>query len=104
VAEFFPYFHRPDAGGGKAYHPPAHMPYAVNVPNTAGVVPEMPRDAVVEVFATADGEGLHPRPPGPLALGVAAALRARLDQQALTVEAALTGDRRGRSRRWPPTR
>ncbi|MBI3974426.1 MAG: hypothetical protein HY332_24360 [Chloroflexi bacterium] len=157
VAEFFPYFHRPDAGGGKAYgletsveqaardlarrerfwpqlreeidgaaplpgrrpgegdramelvaalagampakgstayHPPDHMQYAVNVPNTGGIVPELPGQAIVELFATADGAGVHPRPPGRLAPGVAAALRARLDQQALTVEAALAGDRR----------
>jgi alpha-galactosidase len=79
---------------GAAYQPPAHMQYAVNVPNTGGIMPDLPEGAIVELFASADGSGIHPRPPGPLAPGVAAALRARLDQQALTVEAALTGDRR----------
>jgi alpha-galactosidase len=154
VAEFFPYFHRPDAGGGKAYGlelsaqqlardlnrrtnywprleaelaggdrvpgrrpgegdramelvaalsgastaagdtTPAQSSYAVNVPNGGGTMPDLPEGAIVELFATAGGGGVQPQAPGLLAPGVAAALRARLDQQVLAVDAALSGDRR----------
>jgi alpha-galactosidase len=150
VAEFYPYYHRPDAGGGRAYgletsaeqiardarrradywatlareadalvplsrrYPGegegavdlvaalsgrragagAPRPFAVNLPNTGGIVSGLPEDGIVEVFATVEEGGLRPRPPGTLSPGVAAGLRARLDQQALTVEAGLTGDRR----------
>lgn len=154
VAEFFPYFHRADADGGRSYglktsvdqlareqnrrdtswtrlsqeadgtaqisarpigqdqrevdliaalsglavsgaEPEADDSplFAVNVPNRGGVIPELRHDAVVEVLATADSDGLHPQPPGALTPGVAANLRARLDQIELTVQAALSGDR-----------
>jgi alpha-galactosidase/6-phospho-beta-glucosidase family protein len=48
----------------------------------------------VEGFARADADGLHPLPPVELPPAILANLRARLDQIELTVEAALTGDRK----------
>ncbi len=151
IAEFYPYFHRAEAEGGRAYGlptsadrsepwqrleaeangqvpvaaqghggaaahamalvaalsgaaaPPAHDKrpdpmgglFAVNTPNRqhGEMVPDLPPWAVVEALARADADGLHPIPSGELPAGIAATLRARLDQQELTVEAALTGDR-----------
>jgi alpha-galactosidase/6-phospho-beta-glucosidase family protein len=148
VAEFFPYFHRPGADGGRTYglqtsaervaslasraqqywqsfsaEADGSVPIAerspresqdalaivayltgasqatpqvtVNVPNTRGLVPALPPTAIVEGIASPSGEG--PWRPAPkaeeLPAGIAAGLRARADQQELTVEASLTGDR-----------
>jgi alpha-galactosidase len=148
VAEFFPYFHRPGAGGGRAYglqtaadrvaglasraqqywqafsaEADGSAPIAerspresqdalaivayltgasrqapqvtVNVPNAHGLVPALPPTAVVEAIATPTAEGNWQPAPQPEALpaAIAAGLRARADQQELTVEAALSGDR-----------
>jgi alpha-galactosidase len=149
VAEFFPYFHRPGAQGGRDYGlqtaadrvasltaraeaywrafsaeadgsvpleersprethdalaivayltgASAHVPQVtVNAPNTHGLVPALPPTAVVEGVGSPGQEGGWRPVPGPQALpaGIAAGLRVRAEQQELTVEAALSGDRR----------
>jgi alpha-galactosidase len=67
--------------------------FAVNVPNR-GAVPNLPPDAILELPAVATGRGLRPLQmpdfPGPLA----AIICRRLASARLTVEAALTADRR----------
>lgn len=72
-----------------------HMPKvcAVNVPNY-GAIGNLPDHAVVEISALVDGAGIQPLRVAELPEGIAATLRARIDQQELTVAAALTGDRR----------
>lgn len=154
VAEFFPYFHRPEAGGGRQYGlqtaadrvasmktrlgtyweqftaeadgrqlfaersaregqdalalvaqftgrvpGAANTPaITVNVPNAAGLVPELPAQAVVEGVAQLDGSGdpgrWRPASPGAaLPAGITAALRSRAEQQELVAQAAISGDR-----------
>jgi alpha-galactosidase len=68
--------------------------FAANLPNTQGYVPGLQEWAIVEGFARADADGMHPLPPVELPPAILANLRARLDQIELTVEAALTGDRK----------
>jgi alpha-galactosidase len=149
VAEFYPYFHRPGAGGGRAYGlqtaadrvaslasraqqywqtfaaeadgsapiaarspresqdalaivayltgvSPEAPQVTVNVPNTHGLVPALPPTAIVEAIAAPAPDGSWRPAMGveTLPAAIAAGLRARADQQELTVEAALTGDRR----------
>lgn len=65
---------------------------AVNVRND-GLIPNLPRDAVVEVPGLIDGRGVHGISVGPLPDGIANMLGARSRQQELMVDAALTGDR-----------
>ena len=69
-----------------------HVELAVNVPNR-GVLPDLPAEAVVEVPALVGAAGVTPLSVGPLPAGIAAVLTARAQQQEITVEAALTGDR-----------
>lgn len=70
-----------------------HVPKlcAVNVPNH-GAVYGLQDDAVVEVSAWVDGGGIQPLRFERLPAGIEATLRARIDQQELTVDAAITGD------------
>lgn len=65
---------------------------AVNVPN-GSALPDLPPEAVVEVPADIDADGVHPRTVGPLPSGVADVLRRRISQQELTVDAAVRQDR-----------
>ncbi|MBA2598764.1 MAG: hypothetical protein H0V00_19255 [Chloroflexia bacterium] len=65
---------------------------AVNVRND-GLIPNLPAEAVVEVPGMVDGRGVHGISVGPLPEGIAGILAARVRQQELTVDAALTGDR-----------
>jgi alpha-galactosidase len=65
---------------------------AVNVRND-GLIPNLPRDAVVEVPGLIDGRGVHGVAVGPLPEGIANILGARVRQQELTIDAALSGDR-----------
>ena len=65
---------------------------AVNVRNH-GLIPNLPRDAVVEVPGLIDGRGVHGVSVGPLPEGIANILGARARQQELMIDAALTGDR-----------
>ena len=66
---------------------------AVNVRND-GLIPNLPPNAVVEVPGLVDGRGVHGIAVGPLPEGIAGILAARVRQQELTVDAALTGDRK----------
>jgi alpha-galactosidase/6-phospho-beta-glucosidase family protein len=65
---------------------------AVNVRND-GLIPNLPRDAVVEVPGLINGRGVQGVTVGPLPEGIANILGARVRQQELTVDAALSGDR-----------
>ncbi len=65
----------------------AHDLDAVNVPNRDGLIPGLPDDAVVEVPATADGDGLHPHRMDPLPEGILALLRTQASINKLLVEA-----------------
>ena len=69
-----------------------HRELAVNLPNH-GLVPNLPPDAVVEVPAVVDADGVTGVPVGPLPDGIAAVLTARALQQQLTVRAAIEGSR-----------
>jgi alpha-galactosidase len=65
---------------------------AVNVRND-GLIPNLPPQAVVEVPGIIDGRGVHGVAVGSLPEGIAGILAARVRQQELTVDAALSGDR-----------
>ncbi len=67
--------------------------HVVNVPNQ-GAIENLPADAIVEVSALVGGYGIQPIHVGRLPEAVAAVLRQHITAQELTVEAALTGDRR----------
>jgi len=67
--------------------------HVVNVPNE-GAIENLPSGAVVEVSALVGGYGVRPIHVGPLPEPMAATLRQHITVQELTVEAALTGDRR----------
>ncbi len=69
-----------------------HVELAVNVPNR-GAIANLPEDAVVEVPAVVGAAGVVPLRVGPLPAAIAAVLSARAQQQELTVQAALRGDR-----------
>jgi alpha-galactosidase len=69
-----------------------HVELAVNLPN-AGAIPNLPPSAVVEVPAVVGGRGVTGLAVGPLPPAIAAVLTARAEQQELTVQAALRGDR-----------
>jgi alpha-galactosidase len=58
-----------------------------------GLIPNLSGDACVEVPATVDGTGVHPIPAPALPLQCAAYIHPAVDAQALTVHAALAGDR-----------
>jgi alpha-galactosidase len=65
---------------------------AVNVRND-GLIPNLPREAVVEVPGLINGSGVHGVAVGPLPEGIANILGARARQQELMIDAALSGDR-----------
>lgn len=65
---------------------------AVNVPNE-GWIPNLPDGAVVEVPATVDAEGLHPRRMAPLPEAVAAILHTQVSISVLLVEAFVEGSK-----------
>jgi alpha-galactosidase len=67
--------------------------HVVNLPN-GGAIDNLPAEAIVEVSALVGGYGIQPVHVGPLPEAVAATLRQHITVQELTVEAALTGDRR----------
>lgn len=64
-----------------------------NVMNRADLIPNLSPDACVEVPCDVDGDGVHPRSPGPLPAHCAAYCHPAVDTQALTVQAALNQDR-----------
>ena len=65
---------------------------AVNVRND-GLIANLPPWAIVEVPGLVSGYGVRGVSVGALPEGIAGVLSQRIDQQELTVEAALTGDR-----------
>lgn len=67
--------------------------YVANTINH-GSIPNLPADWVVEVSALVNGYGIHPIYAGPLPEALAAHLRQHIAVQRLTVDAALSGDRR----------
>jgi len=67
--------------------------YSANLPNT-GQVPNLPREAVLECPAVADGAGLRPIAQPPLAAGLVGTLATRLAWVETVVEAAIEGSRR----------
>ncbi|GGL46352.1 alpha-glucosidase/alpha-galactosidase [Microlunatus endophyticus] len=69
-----------------------HVELAVNLPNR-GKISNLPDDAVVEVPAVVGAAGITGLSVGALPAGIAAVLQSRIDQQEITVQAALTGRR-----------
>jgi len=65
---------------------------AVNVPNR-GFIPNVAEGAIVEVGATADGDGIHPDTMPPIVEPIAGYIATQVELQELIVQAALTGDR-----------
>jgi alpha-galactosidase len=72
--------------GGEPYSGP------VNLPNS-GQIADFPLDAVVETFGAVDASGASPIPFGHLPRSVASVVRRHVDNQEMTVEAAVTGNR-----------
>ena len=69
-----------------------HREIHANVVNH-GLIDNLPQDAVVEVPARVDGDGVHPVAFGPVPEAGAALNRTHLSVARLAVEAARTGDR-----------
>lgn len=69
-----------------------HVELAVNLPNH-GKISNLPDEAVVEVPAVVGANGITGLAVGSLPAGIAAILRSRVDQQEITVQAALRGER-----------
>jgi alpha-galactosidase len=67
--------------------------YAMNVPNS-GTVPNLPRDAVLELPGVASRDGLLPIPQGEAPPKLAAFVLRRCAATEAVVEAAVTGDRK----------
>ena len=65
--------------------------FIVNTKNE-GAIENMPKDAIVEVQAVVGGHGILPVRTGAVPEALAAHLRLHFSVQALTLEAALTGD------------
>ncbi len=65
----------------------------LNVPNTGGLIPNLPHDAIVEVPGVISGAGVQGLGMPPLPEGIAELCRRELALSALVVEAAATGDR-----------
>ncbi len=76
-----------------AIHNDKREVHIVNVRN-AGALPDLPREAVVEVPALVDGDGVHPLASKPLPLYVRGLVQAVKVYEELTVEAAMKGDDR----------
>lgn len=73
-----------------ANRPEVHV---VNVPNR-GALPDLPPDAVVETNCLIDGTGATPLATGPLPLAVRGLVQQVKAYEQMTIEAAITGDRR----------
>ncbi len=65
---------------------------AVNVPNK-GYIPNFPDDAMVEVAAYCDGDGLHPITVPPVKDSLAEIMKLQIEIQSLVVDAAAKGDK-----------
>lgn len=66
--------------------------FIVNIPNQ-GQVPNLPRDAVIECFATVDESGVHPEFHGPLLPHPQQICSWHLAQMEIALDAAIKGDR-----------
>lgn len=66
---------------------------AANLPNSEGIIENLPRDVVVECPATVDKNGVHGIKLGELPNGIAALMNTQASVQDLSVEAALSGSR-----------
>ena len=64
-----------------------------NVPNSTGLITNLPPEACVEVPCLVDHNGVQPTAVGALPLQLAALNRTNIGVQTLAVQAALTGDR-----------
>lgn len=67
-------------------------PHVVNIPNH-GAIDDLPDWAVVEIHAQVGARGLQAIPAGSLPQGITDWLQARVAEQELTVEAAVSGDK-----------
>jgi alpha-galactosidase len=67
---------------------------AANLPNSEGIIENLPRDVVVECPATVDKNGVHGIRLGELPKGIAALMNTQASVQDLCVEAALNGSRK----------
>lgn len=76
-----------------AIHNDKREVHIVNVCNH-GTIPDLPREAVVEVPAVVDREGAHPLPLAPMPQAVRGLVHAVKAYEELTVEAAVQGDER----------
>jgi len=70
-----------------------HRELPVNLPNT-GQCPDLPPDVVVESICVVDGDGMRGRDQARAPAGISEWVRRQVAVQELTVEAAVTGDRR----------
>lgn len=70
----------------------SHVEMAVNMPND-GKIANLPPEAIVEVPAMIDKNGIHGISVGALPAGIAAVLTHRINQQEITVDAAVKQDR-----------
>jgi alpha-galactosidase len=70
-----------------------HRREAVNVLNTGGYIDNLPRDAVVEVPATCDAQGVHPIAVGSIPEAQAVFIRTQVSIQHAITEAYRTGSR-----------
>lgn len=68
--------------------------FVANVSNSCLLIPNLPADCAVEVPAVVSAEGVRGIPIGPLPPGLAGILSRHAQVQHLTMQAALTGDRR----------
>jgi len=68
--------------------------FVANVSNERLLIPNLPADCAVEVPAVVTGEGVRGIPIRPLPPGLAGILTRHAQVQHLTMQAALTGDRR----------
>lgn len=64
-----------------------------NVPNTEGLITNLPRTCCVEIACQVDKEGIQPQAFGTLPPHLAALMQTNINVQELTVEAALSGKR-----------
>ena len=65
----------------------------LNIPNTGGLIPNLPTDAIVEVPGVLSGMGIQGLSFPPLPEGIAELCRRELHLSSLIVDAAATGDR-----------
>jgi alpha-galactosidase len=65
----------------------------LNLPNTGGLIPNLPEDAIVEVPGVLSGFGMQGLSFPPLPEGIAALCRRELELSSLVVEAGVSGDR-----------